>query len=348
MSTFANAGYFTAVCGKNHYYDVDAPRHAFQLHGYEEAKLHEGLLRYDIRSSKFAGLVDHYGSEFNRSCPGCDPLATELVALQPASNASAGRAELTAPWRKVPGATLYNSARPFAYLYEEALHPTRWTADSAIDVIERWLARRRSGEQRALFLKTSFHRPHQPYDPPPRLLRSMLDQLDRIALPATSGHDGWDARYADGGVCTAAQRRYCGGACGFTAMCGRVRDRDARSIRAHYYASLAFVDEQAGRVLDRMRAAQEWRSTFVLYLSDHGDALGDHHLWRKVRVAGMACVWKAGRPSADGPRVPRRLASRRVSHTSRWRRSPCTCGGRSRSMRRWRCSAARWSRRWSS
>ena len=49
-------------------------------------------------------------------------------------------------------------------------------------------------------------------------------------------------------------------------------------IRAYYHASLKFIDEQAGRVLDRMRSAkQEWHETFVLYLSDHGDALGDHN-----------------------------------------------------------------------
>ena len=29
------------------------------------------------------------------------------------------------------------------------------------------------------------------------------------------------------------------------------------------------------------RATAEWRATFVIYLSDHGDALGDHNLWRK-------------------------------------------------------------------
>jgi len=49
-----------------------------------------------------------------------------------------------------------------------------------------------------------------------------------------------------------------------------------RRARQGYYGNVTFVDEQIGRILD---AVDE--NTVVLYLSDHGDMLGDHHLWRK-------------------------------------------------------------------
>ena len=252
VSTLRAHGYYTSVVGKNHY-GINADG-SFQLHSYMEARLHEGLLMYDSRSPTFARL-DDYGEWFNRFCPGCDPLATA------ANDGTNG----TTAWRNVRGATVYNSNEPFAFPYAEELHPTRWTADMALQAFERWLVRRRGeGDERPLFLKVSFHRPHSPYDPPERWLRYMLDRADEIADPAVGN---WDSQFALSTECTAAQRRYCGSRCGFQSYCGRLSAKDLRMVRAAYYASLSFVDEQAGRLLARMRREAEWRSTLVIYLS---------------------------------------------------------------------------------
>ena len=295
VSTFAKHGYYTSVVGKNHYglhaqsqsIEEGGTPAAFETHGYHDAKLYEGLLMYDRRSKAFV-RTDHYGDFFARSCPGCDPLATQrLVGSGRAllNNHSAEPDGVWAPWRLMPGATPYNSNQAFAYPYEERLHPTHWTATMAVRSLDHWLSRRANGtEVRPIFLKTSFHRPHNPYDPPARWLRAFSA---RSTMPAaTGGLSGWDAHYAQGNErlqsCTASSRVYCGSSCGYQAYCGRLADVELAQVRAHYRASLAFVDEQAGRVLDRMRTAtREWRSTFVLYTSDHGDALGDHNLWRK-------------------------------------------------------------------
>ena len=278
-STLAAAGYHTSIVGKNHY--GLGPDKRFRTHGYAEAQHHEGLLIYDSRSPSFIRL-DEYGEWFNRSCPNCDPLATERGSGGPASWRHPERVlpgKLPA-WRAVAGATPYNSNHGYVYPYNEELHPTRWTADVAIQSIDKWVQRLEAGTQRRpLFLKVSFHRPHTPYDPPERLLKQVLDRSGSIRPPATGD---WDGHFASGGNCTAADRRYCGSSCGFQSFCGALEVDQTRMIRAYYHASLKFVDEQAGRVLDRMRSAkQEWHETFVLYLSDHGDALGDHNLWRK-------------------------------------------------------------------
>ena len=296
VATFAAHGYYCSVVGKNHYgLRPQSTRQAqgggpatFETHGYHDLRLHEGLLMYDRRSSAFR-RSDHYGEFFASSCPRCDPLATQPLHDASSLGRHNGSGEPVtdaafAPWRLSPGATPYNSNQAFAYPFDERLHPTHWTAAMAVRSLDQWLSRRANGtEARPLFLKISFHRPHSPYDPPIRWLRALSAQP--TAPAATSGQGGWDARYAgaDGlKSCTASSRAYCGSGCGYQAYCGRLEDRDLAQVRAHYRASLAFVDEQAGRVLDRMRAAtSEWRSTFVLYTSDHGDALGDHHLWRK-------------------------------------------------------------------
>jgi arylsulfatase A-like enzyme len=77
--------------------------------------------------------------------------------------------------------------------------------------------------------------------------------------------------------------------------------------RRAYYASLRFVDEQLGLVLASLNATGALESTFILFLSDHGDAQGDHFLWRKgypYEISAhvpMAARWPEGWPAS----VPR-------------------------------------------
>ena len=275
VTTMASNGYYTCVVGKNHY-GVDVHGH-FESHGYAESHIYEGLLDYDSRTDGRFVRLDDYGAWFNRSCSGCDPLATM---------ARGGSSASAAPWRQVAGATPYNSNEAFVYPHREELHPTRWTADVAIWSFERWLIRRRLDDSRPLFLKVSFHRPHSPLDPPERWMRYMLDRSYRIAEPAIGE---WSKELFSGQTeeededhqCTAASRRYCGPSCGFQSYCGRLARSETRRVRAAYLASLSFVDEQAGRLLNRLKSSNVWSNTLILYLSDHGDALGDHDLWRK-------------------------------------------------------------------
>jgi arylsulfatase A-like enzyme len=53
--------------------------------------------------------------------------------------------------------------------------------------------------------------------------------------------------------------------------------------RRSYAASLAYVDEQLGRVLEALKERGELENTLILYTSDHGDMLGDQYMWRKCR-----------------------------------------------------------------
>ena len=276
VSTLASNGYHTAIVGKNHYgFDLQGN---FALHGFVESSLYEGLLSYDSRVGQRFVRADDYGRWFNHSCPGCDPLATR-------QSDESGRS--AAPWREAPGATPYNSYEVFVYPYAEKLHPTRWTADAAIQAFDRWYHRRQTGDDHSLFLKVSFHRPHSPLDPPERWMRYMLDRSHLIAAPAMGNweEDFFHSESNENGDkyhCSAGVRRYCGGNCGFQSYCGRPTASETRAVRAAYLASLSFVDEQAGRLLQRIKSSSEvWQNTFVFYLSDHGDALGDHDLWRK-------------------------------------------------------------------
>ncbi|MEJ1161544.1 alkaline phosphatase family protein [Prosthecomicrobium sp. N25] len=59
-------------------------------------------------------------------------------------------------------------------------------------------------------------------------------------------------------------------------------EADAREIRATYWGMVSEVDAQIGRVRSILEARGEWDRTIVIVTSDHGEMLGDHHLWGKL------------------------------------------------------------------
>jgi iduronate 2-sulfatase len=51
-----------------------------------------------------------------------------------------------------------------------------------------------------------------------------------------------------------------------------------------YYASVAFMDAQVGKVLDALDEAGLREKTIVVFTSDHGYHLGEHDFWAKVSL----------------------------------------------------------------
>ncbi len=144
----------------------------------------------------------------------------------------------------------------------EHLHPTWWTAQQSIE----WLHRR--DPEKPFFLKCSFARPHSPYDPPQVYYDLYRDR------PMPKAHLGdWSAMHDDPQTATRTD-----------AWRGRIPDELIERARRCYYASVTFIDHQIGRLLYEMTKdhRQALANTFIIFLSDHGDMLGDHHLWRKT------------------------------------------------------------------
>jgi len=61
---------------------------------------------------------------------------------------------------------------------------------------------------------------------------------------------------------------------------GQFRDNQKR-MWAAYYASVMFMDEQVGRILDELQRLGLRDSTAVVFTSDHGYHLGEHTFWQK-------------------------------------------------------------------
>ncbi len=152
----------------------------------------------------------------------------------------------------------WNDYAAAKYALPERLHPTAWTGDTACAFIRDY------NRAEPFFLKVSFARPHSPYDPPERWMR----QYAGAAIPqARAG--SWAERYRPRSS-------------GRTDIWhGDLGAAQVRASRQGYYGAVSFVDEQIGRILDALDKRGWLEETLIVFTSDHGDMLGDHHLWRK-------------------------------------------------------------------
>jgi len=152
----------------------------------------------------------------------------------------------------------WNGYEAAPFKLAEHLHPTYWIGETAVKFLQDY--------ERAepFFLKVSFERPHSPYDPPARWFDQYAGKL-----PGASTGD-WDEQYKP----RSSNRR--------DIWHGDLGEAAVHSARQGYYGSVSFVDEQIGRILAALEARGGLENTLVMYLSDHGDMLGDHHLWRKT------------------------------------------------------------------
>jgi choline-sulfatase len=117
-----------------------------------------------------------------------------------------------------------------------------------------------------LLLCVSFCHPHDPYVARRRYWDLFAD--DDIDLPAAPALP--DAPHE--------RRLWHGSAMDEVAI---TKD-DVRAARHGYYASLAYVDERIGEVLGALDACGLREDTVVIFLSDHGDFLGEHGLFYKM------------------------------------------------------------------
>ena len=55
-----------------------------------------------------------------------------------------------------------------------------------------------------------------------------------------------------------------------------------RKLEASYYGLISEVDEHLGRLFDFLKASGQWDDTLIVFTSDHGEQMGDHHLRSKT------------------------------------------------------------------
>jgi len=151
-------------------------------------------------------------------------------------------------------------ARPWHL--EERYHPTVWTTEVALELIEK------RDPTKPFFLWCSHLRPHSPYDPP----RFFWDMYNDRELPAPPIGD-WAGEHEQPG--TRPDR---------TAWQGRLSDLQTHRCRAGYMGCITHIDYELGRMEEMLNRIEgvEAKNTVWLFTSDHGDMMGDHDLHRKT------------------------------------------------------------------
>ena len=141
-----------------------------------------------------------------------------------------------------------------------------WCANMAIDFIQ-------EQQGKPWFFSYNCFAPHHPFDPPAEYLARY--NPDEIPLPksrpdelaAKTTYQQLDSRFAhndpDGYDIT------------------RMTDRDKREVIAAYYAMVELIDKQFGRMVAALEETGQLENTLVIFMSDHGEMLGDHGLFLK-------------------------------------------------------------------
>ena len=141
------------------------------------------------------------------------------------------------------------------------------------------------------FLCASFSRPHDPYTTPPRHFERHEGEVPDPKI----GPEGDTLEHP-------SARRY---------REGYAEEDPAvtEQARAAYFANVDYLDEITGDLLALLERDGFLENTIVVYLSDHGDMIGEHGMWRKniwfegsVRVP-MLLSLPEHRDGAGGPTV---------------------------------------------
>ena len=150
-----------------------------------------------------------------------------------------------------------------------ANHQTTWCAEKTIEFIEAAAQR----DEPWLFSVNIFD-PHHRFDAPEVYLNRYMDRLDDIPLPNFVEGELEDKPPVQAHDHVDGYRTY-----GLPYR--QMSDRDHRYVKASYWAMCDLIDEQVGRMVETLRRTGQLDNTIVIYMSDHGEMLGDHGLYLK-------------------------------------------------------------------
>ena len=151
----------------------------------------------------------------------------------------------------------------------EELYYTEWITQRTVQALDRFSA------TRPFFLWCSFPDPHEPFGPPaPWHSRYHPHDMpppaawsdDRAQMPPHYQLD----YYAD-------RVRVAGG----PIVADDAALAQVAQMRALAYGMMGLVDRGVGRILDHLQRNGLWENTIVVFLSDHGELMGDHGILYK-------------------------------------------------------------------
>lgn len=145
-------------------------------------------------------------------------------------------------------------------------HQTTWCAEMAIDFI------RDNRDGPWLFHFNCFD-PHHPFDPP----AEYLNHYEPEQMPLPKYREG---ELNEKPVYQQLDHQWAHNEPGYFDVAA-MTDDDRRQVTAAYYAMVELIDHQVGRMIRALEETGQLEQTIVIFMSDHGEMLGDHGLYLK-------------------------------------------------------------------
>ncbi|THH35815.1 choline-sulfatase [Aliishimia ponticola] len=158
----------------------------------------------------------------------------------------------------VTGAGVAEISNQMEYDDEVAYHATRKVYDLA-----------RGKDDRPWCLTVSFTHPHDPYVARRKywdLYEDCDHLLPEVPAMAYEDHDPHAQRIFDANDWRSFD----------------ITDEDIRRSRRAYFANISYLDDKIGEVMEALRGTRQDENTIILFVSDHGDMLGERGLWFKM------------------------------------------------------------------
>ncbi|HEY7644766.1 MAG TPA: choline-sulfatase [Hyphomicrobiales bacterium] len=124
-------------------------------------------------------------------------------------------------------------------------------------------------DDRPWMLTVSFTHPHDPYVARRKYwdLYEGCQQLEpAVAAMPYDQHDPHSRRILD----SSDWRNF------------QITDENIRRSRRAYFANISYLDDKVGEILAALGAVRQSENTIVVFVSDHGDMLGERGLWFKM------------------------------------------------------------------
>jgi arylsulfatase A-like enzyme len=154
-----------------------------------------------------------------------------------------------------------NDYTAYPWPHADSLHPTNWTVERALEFL------RRRDPCCPFFLNVSFIAAHPPLQPP----AFYFERYVRTGVP--------DPHIGDWAV--PPDNRGLGLDVG--TLRAQLEGERLLSARAGYYGLINHLDDQIRRLLYPPESGIDLDNTIVMFVSDHGEMLGDHYMWHKLR-----------------------------------------------------------------
>ena len=143
----------------------------------------------------------------------------------------------------------------------DLVHSDGKTAAKACELIDKL-------KDRAFFLAVGFVRPHVPFVAPKNYFKPF--PYEKMTLPPKVDGD-WDD-IPKAGINYKTSRNM------------KMNVERQKKAVSGYYASVAYMDAQVGKVLAKLEESGVADNTIVIFTSDHGYHLGEHDFWAKVSL----------------------------------------------------------------